>query len=194
MSLARLHCRNSLQRSRTERLATFVPEGRGRAPGALRRLLPQCCSNSRRMVQPFSSDPPSCAAEHGPVETPAMAKEWAFASVRLCECGPRTASPVKSRGLQRPSTIPAKIAASQGWQHPVLAPGSSRSTPFAPLGVDWPNRDRLKGLFVWASAQSSSQQACIRAESWRGHFPPPSLTLRSPRLCGSRRANQTGPQ
>ena len=148
MSLARLHCRNSLQRSRTERLATFVPEGRGRAPGVLRHLLPSCCSNTRRT-----------------------------SSVRLCECGPRMAAHVKSMGKDRPSPIPAKIAASRGLCGLLLA-DVSKVTPRT-------GASSLTGSCVCqnraetshhsrASAQSSSQQACIRAEARRGHFPPPS--------------------
>jgi len=163
--LARPHCRNSLQRSQAGALATPAFESRGRAPGALRLLLSQYCSNSRRMVQPFPSLPPFCAGD---------IMELAFASVRLCECGPRKASHVKSMGKHWSSTIPAKAAASQGWQHPVGVPSSSRSTPFAPSRVDWPNRDRWQGLFVRASAHSSLQR-CIRAGARRGSFPPSSL-------------------
>jgi hypothetical protein len=149
VSLAKPHCQNCLQRSRAGNLAVPALESRGPAPGALRLLLSLYCSNSRRMT-----------------------------SVRLCECEPWATTSMKSAGANLLSTIPAKIAVSQGWQHLVEAPSSSRSTPFAPSGVVWPNRDRWKGLFVRASAQSS-QQRCIRAEARRGYFPPP-LSLRSP--------------
>ena len=141
MSRAKPHCRNSLQRSQAGALATPAFGSRGPAPGALRLLLSLYCSNSRRMT-----------------------------SVRLCECEPRMMSGMKSVRTFYSFKIPAKIAVSQGCYNPVEAPSSSRSTPFAPSGVVWPNRDRWKGLFVRASAQSS-QQRCIRAEARRGFFP-----------------------
>jgi hypothetical protein len=165
VSHAKPHCRISLQRLREETLASFSLGSRGPAPGILRSLLSSVnCSNSRRMVQPFSSDPPFCAA--GIIEP-------AFASVRLCESEPRMASHVKSMGNYRSFKIPAKIAVSQGCYNPVEVPSSSRSTPVAPLGVGRPNRDRWKGLFVRASAQFFPQ-ICNRAEVRRGHFPLPS--------------------
>ena len=184
MSRAKPHCRNSLQRSQMGALATPVFGSRGRAPGALRLLLSQYCSNSRRMVQPFPSLPPLCAGD---------TMELAFASVRLCECGPRMMSGMKSAGTCYSFKIPAKIAASLGWQHPVEVPSSSPSTPFARLRVDWPNRDRWKDLFVRASAQFL-QKLFHRAEARRGSFPPlSSLILRCIALAMPRRAHQTGP-
>jgi hypothetical protein len=159
--LAKPHCRNSLQRSQAGALATPASGSRGPAPGTLRSLLSQYCSNSRRMVQPFSSLPPFCAGD---------IIELAFASVRLCESEPRMMSVMKSGGACYSFKILAKIAASQGWQHPVEVPSSSPSTPFAPSGVDWQNRDRWQDLFVRASAQFFPQ-ICIRAEARRGFFP-----------------------
>jgi hypothetical protein len=117
--LAKPHCRNSLQRSQAGALATPASGSQGPAPGTLRSLLSHDCSNSRRMVQPFSSLPPFCAGD---------IIELAFASVRLCESEPRMMSVMKSAGY-RPSAcysfkILAKIAASQGWQHLVEIPRS----------------------------------------------------------------------
>jgi hypothetical protein len=160
--LAKPHCRNSLQRLREEKLASSSLGSRGPAPGTLRSLLSLDCSNSRRMVQPFSSLPPFCAGD---------IIELAFASVRLCESEPRMMSVMKSAGTHYSFKILAKIAASQGWQHPVEVPSSSPSTPFAPSGVDWQNRDRWQDLFVRASAQFF-QKLFHRAEARRGHFPP----------------------
>jgi hypothetical protein len=143
MSTVSRNCRNHGQRPQLGGMITPHFFGsRGRAPGALRLLLPLSCSNSRR----------TC-------------------SVRLCESKPREDSHMKSVGQHGSSKIPAKIAVSQGWQHPVEVPSSSRSTPFAPLGVDWQNRDKWKGLFVRASAHFFPQ-ICIRAEARRGFFPP----------------------
>jgi hypothetical protein len=101
--LARPHCRNSLQRSQAGALATPASGSRGPAPGTLRSLLSHDCSNSRRMVQPFSSLPPFCAGD---------IIELAFASVRLCESEPRVTSHVKSMGDYGSFKILAKIAAS----------------------------------------------------------------------------------
>jgi hypothetical protein len=162
--LARPHCRNSLQRSQAGALATPAFGSRGPAPGALRLLLSLYCSNPRRVVQWFLSGEPVRTNDN----------QTTFASVRLCECEPRMMSGMKSARAHYSFKILAKIAASQGWQHPVEVPSSSRSTPFARMSVVWPNRDRWKGLFVRASAQSS-QQRCIRAEARRGYFPPFSL-------------------
>jgi hypothetical protein len=162
VSHAKPHCRNSLQRLRLRDVASFGLGSRGPAPRILRSLLSLDCSNSRRMVQPFSSLPPFCAGD---------IIELAFASVRLCESEPWKISHMKSVGQYGSSKILAKIAAFQGWQHPVEVPSSSRSTPFAPSGVDWQNRDRWKGLFVRASAQFF-QKLFHRAEARRGFFPP----------------------
>ena len=185
MSLAKPHCRNSLQRSRTGNLAVPVLGSRGRAPGALRLLLPLCCSNSRRMVQPFSSDPPFCAAD---------IIEQAFASVRLCESEPRMMSGMKSAGACYSFKIPAKIAASLEWQHSILV-HVSKVTP--PTAVSRKTYGFKNGVETGHDSRASAhffQKLFHRAEAMRGHFPPlTSLTLRCTRLRVPRRAHQTGP-
>ena len=184
MSRAKPHCRISLQRLRLKDVASFGPGSRGRAPGILRSLLSLYCSNSRRMVQPFPSLPPLCAGD---------TMGLAFASVRLCECGPRTITSMKSAGDYRLSTIPAKAAASQG-SHPFLADVSMVPPPTAVSRKPYGFKNGAETSHYSRASAQSSLQRCIRAEARRGSFPPSfSLTLRSPRLRGPRRAYQTGP-
>jgi hypothetical protein len=159
--LAKPHCRNSLQRSQAGALATSASGSQGPAPGTLRSLLSHDCSNSRRMVQPFSSLPPFCAGD---------IIEQAFASVRLCESEPRMMSGMKSAGACYSFKILAKIAASQGWQHLVQIPRSLPTKLQSPTGVFRSNGGAC-GLFVRASAQFF-QKLFHRAEARRGYFPP----------------------
>jgi hypothetical protein len=181
--LAKPHCRNSLQRSQAGALATPASGSRGPAPGTLRSLLSLYCSNSRRVVQQLVSGALQCAED----------KHAAFASVRLCECEPGMMSGMKSAGTCYSFKILAKIAASQGWQHPVQTPRSLPTKLQSPTGVFRSNGGAC-GLFVRASAQSFSQ-ICIRAEARRGYFPPlSSLILGCIALAMPRRTNhQTGP-
>jgi hypothetical protein len=160
VSLAKPHCQNCLQRSRKGRLANPFLGSRGPAPGILRSLLSLYCSNSRRVVQWFLSGEPVRTNDN----------QTTFASVRLCECEPRMMSGMKSARAYYSFKILAKIAASQGCYNPVGASRNSRSTPFARMSVDWPNRDGRWGSFVRASAHFFLQ-ICIRAEARRGYFP-----------------------
>jgi hypothetical protein len=185
MSTVSRNCRNRLQRSQGggETPPPFSGS-RGPAPGTLRSLLSHDCSNSRRMVQPFSSDPPFCAADN---------IELAFASVRLCESEPRMMSVMKSAGACYSFKILAKIAASPGF-HPVMIHVSvvPPPTPISLRSYRFKNGAET-GHDRRASAQFF-QHCCTRAEARQGYFPP--LILRCIALAMPRRIalqHQTGP-
>ena len=154
MSLAKPHCRNSMQRLRGKTVAVLTLGSRGRDPGVLRPLRPSCHSNPR-WVHPM----------------------------RLCECGPGTNTHVKSMGTYRSSPIPAKIAASLGWQHPISI-DVSKVTPrtgirlwsFSRQGACQNRAETSR--YSRALAHVSLPQICIRAEARRGSFPP--LALQAP--------------
>jgi hypothetical protein len=186
MSTVSRNCRNRLQRSQGggETMPPFSGS-QGPAPGTLRSLLSHDCSNSRRMVQPFSSLPPFCAGD---------IIELAFASVRLCESEPWKNSHMKSVGQYGSSKILAQIAASQGCYNPVQTPRSLPTKLRSPKGVFRSNGGAC-GLFVRASAQFFPQ-ICNRAEARWGHFPL--LALQVPGIAPLRSdagplQHQTGP-
>ena len=107
MSVMSRNCRGRVQRLRGGGDDTPLPLGSwGFAPGALRHLLPPCCSNPRR--------------------------DWLCQTVRLCECAPWVISAVKSSGALNHTEIPAKIVAFRKViAHPVRHSGASRNLPLS---------------------------------------------------------------
>ena len=182
MSTVSRNCRNRGQRPQGGG-ATMPPSfgSRGRAPGALRLLLPLCCSNSRRMVQPFPSLPPLCAGD---------TMGSAFASVRLCECEPRMMSGMKSAGACYSFKIPAKIAVSSGWQHPGMVDVSMVTPPTAVSRKTYGFKNGAGTSHHRRASAQITQQRCSRDETRQRLFPPPfSLTLRCIALAMPRRGH-----
>jgi hypothetical protein len=107
MSTVSLHNRIRGQRLRDDRPdMPPSPGSRGCAPGALRHLLPPCCSNPRR--------------------------DWLCQTVRLCECEAGRPAMVKSRGVLGPVQRLAKVAAfraGEGFSTFCRHSGESRNLP-----------------------------------------------------------------